>query len=56
MSPRSSDKKKKGGKAKGATAPPDVYVALLFVSLAALLLGCVFLVQELQKYGWQMGP
>lgn len=32
---------------------PDVYVGLLFVSVAALATGIVFLVLELQSYGWQ---
>jgi len=44
MSPRSSD-----------NAPaPDVYVALLWVSLAALLTGIVFLVNALGEYGWKI--
>ena len=42
MSPRSSSE----GPA------PDIYVGLLFVSLAALITGIVFLVRELTKYGW----
>ncbi len=33
--------------------PPDVYVGLLFVSVAALIAGCIFLVLELGTYGWQ---
>ena len=46
MSPRSSD-----------NAPaPDVYVALLWVSLAALLTGIVFLVQALYAYNWTIAP
>lgn len=32
---------------------PDVYVGLLFVSVGALLTGCIFLVLELNSYGWQ---
>lgn len=45
MSPRSSD-----------NAPaPDVYVSLLWVSLAALITGIVFLVMALSAYNWQMG-
>lgn len=32
---------------------PDVYVGLMFVSVAALATGIVFLVLELQSYGWQ---
>jgi hypothetical protein len=46
MSPRSSD-----------NAPaPDIYVALLFVSLAALLTGIVFLVAGLMAYDWKIAP
>lgn len=30
---------------------PDVYVGLLFVSLAAVITGIVFLVVELNRYG-----
>lgn len=46
MSPRSSD-----------NAPaPDIYVALLWVSLAALLTGIVFLVQALAAYEWKVSP
>ena len=46
MSPRSSD-----------NAPaPDIYVALLWVSLSALLTGIVFLVMALNAYNWQMSP
>lgn len=44
MSPRSSDQ----------SPTPDIYVGLLFVSLAALITGIVFLVLELGKYGWQV--
>lgn len=36
--------------------PPDIYVALLFVSLAALITGTVMLVLELNKYGWRIAP
>ena len=32
---------------------PDVWVGLLFVSVAALSLGIMFLVFELKKYDWQ---
>lgn len=42
MSRRSSD-----------DAAPDVYVGLLFVSVGALITGCIFLVLELNSYGWQ---
>ena len=42
---------------KSEEAPaPDVYVALLFVSLAALTTGIVMLVLELNKYGWKIAP
>ncbi len=33
---------------------PDVYTGLLFVSVAALITGCVFLILELNNYGWAM--
>lgn len=33
---------------------PDIYVALLFVSFAALIMGTVMLVLELTKYHWQL--
>lgn len=59
MSPRGSKKPKKAAKKKkggGPSPAPDVYVGLLFVSLAALTTGIVFLVLELGNYGWQMGP
>lgn len=44
MSQKSSDSKPK----------PDIYVGLLFVSLAALIAGCTLLVLELNKYDWAM--
>lgn len=44
MSPRSSE--------PSGSNPPDVYVALLVVSVAALCTGITFLVMELNKYGW----
>ncbi|WP_437201465.1 hypothetical protein [Planctomicrobium sp. SH664] len=34
-------------------ATPDVYVGLLFVSVAALLTGIIFLTLELSSYGWK---
>ncbi|AMV21996.1 hypothetical protein [Planctomyces sp. SH-PL14] len=34
-------------------AAPDVYVSLLFVSAAALITGCLFLVAELMRYDWK---
>ncbi len=33
---------------------PDVYVGLLFVSVAALSIGIAFLMFELEKYGWTL--
>lgn len=39
--------------ARGDDAAPDVYVGLLFVAVAALLTGCIFLAMELNSYGWQ---
>ncbi len=46
MSPQGSD----------SNPPPDIYVALLFVGVSALIAGCVFLVLELNKYAWTMAP
>lgn len=51
MSPRSSSPRK----AKGAPASPDVYVSLLFVSVAALIVGCTLLILEMGAYEWK-GP
>jgi hypothetical protein len=34
---------------------PDIYVGLLFVSVAALITGIVFLLLELNQYAWQFG-
>lgn len=31
---------------------PNVYVGLLFVAVAALIAGCIFLALELNTYGW----
>lgn len=45
MSPRGSD-----------SPAPDIYVGLLFVSLAALITGIIFLVLELGKYGGKLAP
>jgi len=56
MSPRDSKKKKKPKKKGGPSPAPDVYVGLLFVSLAALTTGIIFLVLELGEYGWQLSP
>ncbi len=62
MSPRNS-KKKPAAKAKakaktssGEAPQADVYVGLLFVGVASLVAGIVFLVLELQAYEWAMGP
>ena len=48
MSRRSSDS------SAAAKATPDVFVGLLFVSVAALIAGITLLVLELNSYGWQM--
>lgn len=58
MSPRSSKPAKKKVKARGGPSPdPDVYVALMFVSAASLLTGCIFLLIELYtKYQFTMPP
>jgi len=53
MSTRSS--KTKGKAAAGESSGPDIYVGLLFVSLAAILLGILFLVMELSSYSWELG-
>jgi hypothetical protein len=46
MSPRNSNE-----------APAaDIYVGLLFVSLASLIVGIIFLVMELGEYGWKVSP
>ena len=52
MSRRSSSPKKKGP--KSPSAPPDVYVSLLFVSVAALIVGIVLLALELNEYAWSL--
>ncbi len=39
-------------KPKGPAPAPDVYVALLFASVAALIFGCILLGMELQAYEW----
>ena len=49
MSPRSSNLP------PGDSPQPDVYVGLMFVSVAALIVGIVFLVLELNRYGWGQG-
>ena len=49
MSPPSS----KGQSPKVAPpTQPGVYEALLFVSVAALIIGCIFLAMEMNEYGW----
>lgn len=52
MSPRNSSAKKKAP--KGPSAPPDVYVSLLFVSVAALIVGIALLALELNEYAWSV--
>lgn len=47
MSPRSS---------KSESPPSDIYVGLLFVSLASLITGIVFLFLELQQYDFRVSP
>ena len=34
----------------------DVFVSLLFVSVAALIVGISLLAVELKNYGWEMAP
>lgn len=51
MSPRSSDPR-----SRSSSADPDIYVGLLFVAVAALISGCIFLALELNGYGWQLVP
>lgn len=46
MSPRSSNE----------SPAPDIYVGLLFVSVASLIAGIVFLALKLNQYDWTMGP
>ena len=48
MPPRSSDKKTK------LDAAPDIYVGLLYVSVAALMTGIIFLAMKLSDYDWQV--
>lgn len=50
MSRRNSD-----SNAAKAKATPDVFVGLLFVSVASLITGIILLVLELNRYNWQMG-
>ncbi|MCA9077064.1 MAG: hypothetical protein KDA93_18705 [Planctomycetaceae bacterium] len=46
MSPR--------GSKKSTDAQPDVYTGLLFISVASLIAGCIFLALELSKYDWSV--
>lgn len=48
MSPRSSSPRKK------SAAAPDVYVTLLYVSVASLLIGIALLYMELGVYEFKM--
>ncbi|MFM9960675.1 MAG: hypothetical protein ACKV2Q_05560 [Planctomycetaceae bacterium] len=50
MSRRNSDSSSSKEK-----ATPDVFVGLLFVSVAALIAGITLLVLELNSYAWLMG-
>lgn len=49
MSPRSSSPRK-----KGPAAAPDVYVTLLYVSVASLIIGISLLYMELAAYEFKM--
>jgi hypothetical protein len=46
MSPRSSKR------TVSAEPTPDIYTGLLFVSVASLITGCIFLALELSRYEW----
>ena len=48
MPPLNSDKKSK------LDAAPDIYVGLLFLSVAALMTGIIFLAMELSAYDWKI--
>lgn len=48
MSRRNSDN-------NAAKSTPDVFVGLLFVSVASLITGIILLVLELSRYNWQLG-
>ena len=55
MSRRGSSSPKGGAKkAKAQAADPDVYVAMLFVSVAALITGIIFLYIEISNYGFSI--
>ena len=45
MSPQNS-------KSKKVSDPPNIYVGLLFVAVAALITGIIFLTLELNSYDW----
>ncbi|MCR9231618.1 MULTISPECIES: hypothetical protein [Gimesia] len=53
MSTRSS--KSKGKAATAESGGPNIYVGLLFVSLAALVTGIIFLLMQLSAYNWELG-
>ena len=48
MSPQSSS--------SGSGPSPDVFVGLLFVSLASLIAGITLLIFELKEYGFELAP
>lgn len=56
MSRRGSETRSKPKQAKRSVEDPspDVYVGLLFLSVGALITGCVFLAIELASYGWKI--
>lgn len=56
MSRRSSTSGKGGAKkAKGAAGDPDVYVAMLYVSVTSLIVGITLLSIECSRYNWLLG-
>ncbi len=57
MSRRSSTSSGKGAgkKTKSLAADPDVYVAMLYISVAALIVGIIFLYIECARYNWLPG-
>lgn len=55
MSRRSSTSAKGGKKSKALAADPDVYVAMLYVSVTALVVGILFLYFECARYQWLLG-
>jgi hypothetical protein len=50
MSPRSSSPRRP----KGPPPAPDIYVSLLFVSVASLIVGISLLALELNVYEWKL--